>query len=68
MYAGRSARYHEIFADEFITLVGGRRWRRASPATGNLVLLADTSLVDEPDFYRVSVERLRAREGQTGCS
>jgi hypothetical protein len=28
----------------------------------NLVLLADASLVGEPDFYRVAVERLRARD------
>src|SRR5258706_15830074 len=32
------------------------------PATGDLVLLADASLVGEPDFYRVAVERLRARD------
>src|SRR5262249_39132972 len=32
------------------------------PATGDLVLLSDTSLVGEPDFYRVAVERLRARD------
>jgi len=32
------------------------------PATGNLVLLADTSLVGEPDFYRVAIERLCARD------
>src|SRR2546428_2873927 len=30
------------------------------PATVILVLLADASLVGEPDFYRVAVERLRA--------
>ena len=30
------------------------------PATGNLVLLADTSFVGEPDFYRVAIERLCA--------
>src|SRR5262249_38900813 len=32
------------------------------PATGDLVLLSDTGLVGEPDFYRVAVERLRARD------
>ena len=30
------------------------------PAAGDLVLLADASLVGEPDFYRVAVERLGA--------
>ena len=32
------------------------------PAAGDLVLLADTGLVGEPDFYLVAVERLRARD------
>src|SRR6516164_9497819 len=32
------------------------------PATGDLVLLSVTSLVGEPDFYRVAVKRLRARD------
>src|ERR1700732_1219471 len=31
------------------------------PATGDLVLLADAGLVGEPDFYRVAVKRLLAR-------
>ncbi len=45
-------------------LVTGRTWASAAlgPAAGNLVLLADTSLVGEPDFYRVAVDRLRARD------
>ena len=45
-------------------LVAGRTWARAAlrPAAGDLVLLSDTSLVGEPDFYRVAVERLRARD------
>src|SRR5262249_43174220 len=32
------------------------------PATSGLVLLADACLVGEPDFYRVAVERLGARD------
>src|SRR5262245_37806842 len=46
------------------TLVTRCAWAGAAlrPATGNLVLLADTSLVGEPDFYRVAVERLRVRD------
>ena len=32
------------------------------PSAGDLVLLADTSLVCEPDFYLVAVERLLARD------
>jgi len=46
------------------TLVTRCAWAGAAfrPATGNLVLLADTSLVGEPDFYRVAVKRLRARD------
>src|SRR5215831_13296420 len=31
------------------------------PAAGDLVLLADAGLVSEPDFYRVAVKRLLAR-------
>jgi hypothetical protein len=31
------------------------------PAAGDLVLLTDAGLVGEPDFYRVAVKRLRAR-------
>src|SRR5438094_1739716 len=34
---------------------------RARPAAGDLVLLADAGLVGEPDFYRVAVKRLLAR-------
>src|SRR2546422_998999 len=46
------------------TLVTRCAWAGAAlrPATGDLVLLADASLVGEPDFYRVAVERLRARD------
>jgi hypothetical protein len=33
------------------------------PTTGDLVLLADTGLVLEPDFYLVAVDRLLARDG-----
>ena len=46
------------------TLVTRCAWAGAAfrPATGNLVLLADTSLVGEPDFYRVPIERLCARD------
>ena len=45
-------------------LVTRRAWPGAAlrPAAGDLVLLSDTSLVGEPDFYRVAVERLRARD------
>ena len=32
------------------------------PAAGDLVLLADTSLICEPDFYRVDADRLLARD------
>ena len=40
-------------------LVAGRTGTRAplGPPTGDLVLLADTRLVSEPDFYLVAVER-----------
>jgi hypothetical protein len=46
------------------TLVTRCAWAGAAlrPATGNLVLLADTSLVGEPDFYRGAVECLRVRD------
>src|SRR5262245_61587933 len=46
------------------TLVAGRAGAGAAlrPARGDLVLLADASLVGEPDFYRVAVERLGARD------
>ena len=45
-------------------LVTGRAWAGAAlrPAAGDLVLLADTSLVCEPDFYRVAADRLLARD------
>src|SRR2546430_691104 len=33
------------------------------PSPGDLVLLTDASLVGEPDFYRLAVERLFARDG-----
>lgn len=40
-------------------LITGRTGTRAAlrPAAGNLVLLTDTRLVREPDFYLVAVER-----------
>jgi hypothetical protein len=45
-------------------LVAGSAWAGATfrPAAGNLVLLTYASLVCEPDFYRVAVERLLARD------
>ena len=45
-------------------LVPGRARSGAAlgPAAGDLVLLADTSLVLEPDFYLVDVNRLLARD------
>ena len=45
-------------------LVAGRTWARAAlrPAAGDLVLLADTSLICEPDFYRVDADRLLTRD------
>ena len=45
-------------------LVTGRAWARATlrPAAGDLVLLSDTRLVLEPDFYLVAVNLLRARD------
>src|ERR1019366_1652988 len=41
------------------SLITGRTGTRAAlrPAAGNLVLLTDTRLVREPDFYLVAVER-----------
>ena len=41
------------------SLITGRTGARAAlrPAAGNLVLLTDTRLVREPDFYLVAVER-----------
>ena len=41
------------------SLIAGRTGTRAAlrPAAGNLVLLTDTRLVREPDFYLVAVER-----------
>jgi hypothetical protein len=46
-------------------LIAGRTGTRAAlgPAAGDLVLLADTSLVREPDFYLVAIERLLAGDG-----
>jgi len=45
-------------------LVAGRTWAGAAlrPAAGDLVLLADTSLICEPDFYRVDADRLLTRD------
>ena len=45
-------------------LIAGRTGAGAAlrPAAGDLVLLADTSLVREPDFYLVAVDRLLARD------
>ena len=42
----------------------GRAWTGAAlrPAAGDLVLLADTSLICEPDFYRVDADRLLTRD------
>lgn len=50
-------------------LVTGRTWAGAAlrPPAGDLVLLADTSLICEPDFYRVDADRLLGRDRlQTG--
>ena len=50
-------------------LITGRTGAGAAlcPAAGDLVLLADTSLVCKPDFYLVAVERLVTRDCiQTG--
>ena len=45
-------------------LITGRTGAGAAlcPAAGDLVLLADTSLVCKPDFYLVAVDRLLARD------
>src|SRR5665647_3792914 len=45
-------------------LITGSTWAGAAlgPAAGDLVLLADTSLICEPDFYLVAVDRLLARD------
>ena len=45
-------------------LVAGRTGTGAAlgPAAGDLVLLADTSFIGEPDFYRVEVERFFTRD------
>src|SRR5438876_3787406 len=45
-------------------LIAGSAWTGAAlrPSAGDLVLLTDASLVGEPDFYRVAVERLFARD------
>src|ERR1039458_8489925 len=45
-------------------LVTGRAWARAAlcPAAGDLVLLADMSLICKPDFYLVAVDRFLARD------
>ena len=46
------------------TLITGRAWTGAAfgPPAGDLVLLANTSFVLEPDFYLVDIDRLRARD------
>ena len=45
-------------------LIAGRTGTRAPlcPPAGDLVLLADTGLVREPDFYLVAVDRFLARD------
>src|SRR3974390_1490961 len=53
-------------------LIAGRAWTGAAfgppagasfgPPGGDLVLLANTSFVLEPDFYLVDIDRLRARD------
>ena len=45
-------------------LIAGSAWAGATlgPPAGDLVLLADTSLICEPDFYLVAVDRLLARD------
>ena len=45
-------------------LITGSTWAGAAlgPAAGDLVLLADTSLVLEPDFYLVAVDRVLTRD------
>jgi hypothetical protein len=46
------------------TLVTRRTWASAAlrPPAGDLVLLTDPGLVSEPDFYRVALDRFRARD------
>jgi hypothetical protein len=46
-------------------LIAARAGTRTAlrPPTGDLVLLTDTGLVREPDFYLVAVERLLAGDG-----
>ena len=50
-------------------LIAGRAGTRTAlrPPAGDLVLLADTRLVREPDFYLVAVERLLARDCIQAC-
>ena len=45
-------------------LITGSAWAGAAlgPASGDLVLLANTSLICEPDLYLVDVDRLFARD------
>jgi len=45
-------------------LITGRAGPRAAlgPPAGDLVFLADTGLVLEPDFYLVAIDRLRPRD------
>jgi hypothetical protein len=45
-------------------LIARSAWASAAlgPAAGDLILLADTSLICEPDFYLVTFERLLARD------
>jgi hypothetical protein len=47
------------------TLVAGRAGAGAAlrPAAGDLVLLADTGLIGEPNFYLVDVDSVLARDG-----
>ena len=51
------------------SLITGRTGTRAAlrPAAGNLVLLTDTRLVREPDFYLVAVDRFLARDCIQAC-
>ena len=46
------------------TLITGRAWTGAAfgPPAGDLVLLANTSLICKPYFYLVAVDRLLARD------
>jgi len=50
-------------------LVTRRAWACAAlgPTAGDLVLLADTGLVLEPDFYLIAVDCLRARDCIQAC-